>query len=184
MSKYVERLPEAMRYAMICWLGLVVAEAAHQVMNLVMSLMNRAELREEIRDSLGQTQVSDSILGASVVLSVVFMSLAAFALVGVLWWLASLVSGGTKRAPLARRLLMYVTIYLCLRGVMLFFAQPTGSLPVGLYVVDGCFQLAAGVFAALAMVFSSQKEAVDYIHQHVPPQDKNADDAGSPKDHS
>lgn len=146
--------------------GLVLgAELFHQVLSVVMTLMDTSALKAATRE-IAETQaageeIPESLLNMAAYLGVGFSGVLAVALVGLLTWLLRVLHSGHKWAATARRVTMIFSLYFVLRAAMIFSLVPgQTSVPVGFYAVDGSLQILAGVGAAISLVFVFRRETL------------------------
>lgn len=157
--------PEAVNLAMNMWLGVVVFETLHQILNVVMGLLGTAELKEAVKQTMNPQQLeslSDQQLTLLSGIAVVFSGLIALAIVVAIAWTAYIFRNGTKRADGARRFLTVFAVYFALRGLFVFEIATTASLPLPLVLADGIVQLLTAVCAVLAALFGAKKESVEW----------------------
>ncbi|KQB84411.1 hypothetical protein Cocul_01212 [Corynebacterium oculi] len=146
--------------------GLVLgAELIHQVLSVVMTLMDTSALKAATKE-MAQAQgvgeeIPESLLTTAAYLGVAFSGIIALSVVALLTWLLRVLHTGHKWAPAARRVTMIFAFYFVVRAVMVFSLTPGNTgVPVGFYAVDGSLQILAGVGAAVALVFVFRRETL------------------------
>lgn len=139
----------------------LIAEAIHQVLNMVMSFINRdvaeATLAETFQDA--NTEASEQLISAAYTGSVLLMGGVALGILALLGWLVRQHHLGTKRAATARKVLQYFAVYFGLRAFLLLAAQPEfNDIPIAMFVVDGIVQIIVATAAILGLTYSVRPE--------------------------
>lgn len=152
------------------WMVLLAAEVLHQIINLVMSILSRDELVYGLQElNIEQDgQLPDNLLLLSAIISAVVMFLIA---IGILWYAACAVRWVhvvTKRASVHLRFLSFFAIYVVLRGILVFFADPTGAIPVAFYAVDGCLRICIGVLGVMVLWAGNKRELLQWVGIPLP----------------
>lgn len=159
-------LPETVRLLLQIWLVVLGVEVAHQILGVVMSLLDTSALRAAAREMLSPEQaeqVSEGVLNGAAIAAVILSALLAIAFMGLLAWMLHLVKTRSRRAPVARRLLMVFGFYFAFRVLLIFMLTPGGSdVPVALYAVDGSLQIIVGVAAVLALILGFRGETLKW----------------------
>ncbi|WPF66397.1 MULTISPECIES: hypothetical protein [unclassified Corynebacterium] len=157
--------PESISLLARVW-GLVLgAELLHQVLSVVMTLMDTSALKaatKEIAETQGVgEEIPESLLTTATYLGVSLSGMIAIGIVALLTWLLRVLHTGHKWAPAARRVTMIFAFYFVVRAVMIFSLTPGHTnIPVGFYAADGSLQILAGVGAAVALVFVFRRETL------------------------
>lgn len=157
---------EAVTLMVWAWLAMLALEGVHQVLNVVLSSLNlealRATMRTAIKDQ-GQ-QVSDAMLRLATYGSIVLSASVACAIIVLLAIMLRLLSSGSKHSATARRMMFIFSVYFGLRVFLVFVSHPAAGsdAPDWLYAIDGMVQIAAGVAAVMGLLFSVQRESLDY----------------------
>lgn len=162
----LQDLPETVRLLLQIWLVVLTLEVVHQVLGVIMSLLDTSALRAAVRQSLSPEQVEqagESLLNGAAVVGVILMGLFAIVLMGVLAWMLHLVRNRSRHAPMARRMLLVFGFYFAFRILLIFMLTPGGTdVPVALYAVDGSLQILVGVGAVLALILSFRSETLKW----------------------
>lgn len=165
-KRSLQELPETVRLLLQIWLVVLGLEIAHQVLGVIMSLMDTSALRAAVRQNLSPEQVEqagESLLNGAAVAGVVLMGFFAIALMGVLAWMVQLVRNRSRHAPMARRMLLVFGFYFAFRILLIFMLTPGGTdVPVALYAVDGSLQILVGVGAVLALILGFRSETLKW----------------------
>ena len=137
--------PEAAVYAMGVWAVALGAEVVHQILQVILGILNRdvmvAQMSKFLRDE-DPTAYSDGLVRLSAYLSIGFSAFVAFVILGVLAWMLTLFRAKHKWAGTARRLLFIFGLYYALRVVFVFVTSPAGSdAPDWLFAIDGMIQM-------------------------------------------
>lgn len=160
------QLPDTIRLLLQIWLVVLGVEVAHQILSVVMSLLDTSALRAAAREMLSPEQaeqVGEGVLNSAAIASVVLSALLAIAFMGLLAWMLHLVKTRSRRAPVARRLLLVFGFYFAFRVLLIFMLTPGGSdVPVALFAVDGSLQIIAGVAAVLALILGFRSETLKW----------------------
>lgn len=147
------------------WGLVLLADVLHEVVSVVMTLMDtgplKAAAREMAENQGGGVELSDSMLDAVAYLGVGFSFLIALGVVGLLWWMLTLLRKGHKWAPVARRITMIFAFYFVVRAVAVFSLVPgSTAVPMAFYAIDGSLQILAGVGAVVTLVFVFRRETL------------------------
>lgn len=162
-------LPESVRLLVLLWLGALIGEVIHQILNVVMSFLDPSALvaaaREAVENS-GAEEVTDELINTGVTSAVLIMGLTGILIMGLLAGTVWLIYRRSRHAPMARRLLLVFGVYFALRALLMFMASPGGSdVPLALYLVDGSLQILIGVTAVLALIFGSRRETLEWTRE-------------------
>ncbi|AGF71426.1 hypothetical protein [Corynebacterium halotolerans] len=159
-------LPESVRLLILLWAGALAGEALHQILNVVMSLIDPSALLAAARETVDTEQapeVADALITTSAYSAVVVAAVIAVAIVGLLAWMLTLIRKRSRHAPMARRLLLIFGFYFGIRTLMLFMVSPGASdVPLALYLFDGSLQILIGVAAVLALIFGARRETLQW----------------------
>ncbi len=159
-------LPDSVRLLVLLWAAALVGEVIHQIINVVMSLLDPSALlatAREAAESAGTTDITDDILNGAVTSAVIIMGLTGVLIMGLLAVMLVLVQRRSRYAPMARRLLLIFGFYFGFRALLMFTASPGGSdVPLGLYLFDGSLQILIGVAAVLALIFGGRRETLKW----------------------
>lgn len=167
-EKFLATRPEAVGLMLLTWSVAVAGEAVHQVLNVVMSVVNVDVIKANARQAAGDQLAQLEALGEGAVTMATFLAVGISALfsVAILALLISLLvmlAKNTKRSGLARRIWFAFSLYFGVRVLLVFLARPTATdVPDWLYVVDGSVQIVVGVAAVLGLIFSLRNETLDY----------------------
>lgn len=159
--------PESVALLIKVWGAAIILELIHQVLNIVLTLLNKEALlataretasRREGADALSETMVQFTAYGSVVVSSII--SLAIIILLTVMLWF---VHKHHKYAGTGRRMLFAFSLYFVFRVLLVFMTTPAGSdAPDWLFMFDGSIQILVGVAAAMGLIFSSRQDTLDY----------------------
>lgn len=161
MTPKTQQEPSHATWATWAFVVALVAETIHQVLNMVMSFINRdfaeATLADTLKDT--NTEASEQLISVAYTGSVLLMGGIALGILVLLGWLVRQHHLGTKRAATARRILQYFAIYFGLRAFLLLAAQPEFSdIPIAMFVADGIVQIIVATAAILGMTYSLRPE--------------------------
>lgn len=160
------RLPETIRLFVQMWFLVLGLEVIHQILNIVMGMMDTSALQAAARESLSASEleeVSDSLISATAIAGVWVMGIISIAMMGLLLWMVFLVKNRSKHAGLARRLLQVFAFYFGFRILIIFLLTPGGTdVPVAMYAVDGSLQILTGVAAVIALILSFRAETLKW----------------------
>ncbi|MEJ5928073.1 hypothetical protein WG915_05510 [Corynebacterium sp. H128] len=163
--------PESVQLAFKTWLVVVAFETVHQLLNVVMSLLNTSELKAAARESLTPeqlSQVSDTTLSLMASLAAIMAGVLAIGIVAVIGWTAKVFHNGNKSAEGARRFLTVFGVYLAIRALFVFEMAQGSGVAVALLLCDGYVQILVAVCAVLAAIFGGKKESVDWARAGIP----------------
>ncbi|MGP6174802.1 hypothetical protein [Corynebacterium sp. A21] len=162
-------LPETIRLFVQMWFLALGLEVIHQILNIVMGMMDTAALQAAVRESLSASdreQVSASLINSAAIAGVLLMGLIGIAMMGLLLWMVFLVKNRSKKAGLGRRLLQVFGFYFGFRIMIVFMLTPGGTdIPVAMYAVDGSLQILAGVAAVIALILSFRAETLKWTRE-------------------
>lgn len=162
----LRNLPENIRLYVGLWLAILALEITHQLLNMVIGLMDTSTLRANARQMMSQEQleqVGEANLETVAIASVIILGLLSLAMMGLLLWMVVLFKNRSRHAPIARRLLLVFGFYFAFRILMIFILTPGGSdIPVAMYAVDGSLQIIAGVAAVLTLVLGFRSDILKW----------------------
>lgn len=161
MTLKTEQEPSHATWATWAFVVALVAEAIHQVLNMVMSFLNRTVAEATLADTLKEanTEASPQLVSAAYTGSVLLMGGTALGILILLGWLVRQHHLGTKRAATARKVLQYFAVYFGLRAFLLLAAQPEfNDIPIAMFVVDGIVQIIVATAAILGLTYSVRPE--------------------------
>lgn len=157
--------PESVRLMLACWAVMIAGELLHQILTVVVTVLDPAALRESAKQAAegrGE-ELSDAMLTFGMYGSVVLMALIQLTILGVFTYALRTVAKRGKWAANARRLLQVFAAFFALRILSLFMMAPaSATVPVALYAADGVIQIILGVAGALGLFYSTRKESVDW----------------------
>lgn len=158
--------PEAVRLAVSVWALAVGLEVVHQILAIVMGVVDPAELLTAAREAGAADQLpgdTDAGVRLTALTAIVLMGLFNLAIVTVLAVALRLFATKHRMAGGSRRLLMIFSLFWALRGMLVFSAQPSGTdVPQFLYLLDGSVQLIIAVAAVLGIIFSQREDTLNY----------------------
>lgn len=158
--------PESVRFMLTCWAVMIAGELLHQILTVVVTVLDPAALRESAKQAAegrGE-ELSDAMLTFGIYGSVVLMALIQLVILGVFAYALRTVAKRGKWAANARRLLQVFAAFFGLRVLTLFMMTPaSATVPVALYAADGVIQIILGVAGVLGLVYSTRKESVDWV---------------------
>lgn len=163
VSELGTRRPEAVQLAIGAWALALLGELIHQILQIVMSLIDPAELlavaRESADEGMSETAINLSVYGSIVIMALINVLILIGLTVALRFYATR-----HRLADGARRLLMVFSLYFALRGLLVFVAGTAGpGVPVWLMLIDGSLQLLVAVAAILGLVFSGREESMKYI---------------------
>lgn len=164
-----DRKPEAVRLLLLLFAVAVGGEVLHQILNVVIGLMDPSALIATAREAMDAEQaaeISDGRLRATVIASMLLAGGLGIAIMGLLAFMLVLINRRSNHAGLARRMLMVFGFYFGFRILMLFMASPGGNdVPVAMYLIDGSVQILVGVAAVLGLIFSFRQETLKWTRE-------------------
>lgn len=152
------------------WLGVVAGETVHQILNVVLTLLNHDVLMAQAKQMVESTsggedgdEVSDSLIEMAAYGSVALSAAIAIGVLVLLLFLLKSLAGPSKRAGTSRRIWFAFSIYFGFRILLTFMVTPTGAdVPGWLFAADGMVQILVGVAAVLGLIFSIKPDTLDY----------------------
>ncbi|MCS5478389.1 hypothetical protein NYP18_01835 [Corynebacterium sp. YIM 101645] len=161
--------PDAVRLLLLLFAVAVGGEILHQILNIIIGLMDPSALVAAARESLSAEeveQVSDGQIRLTVLASVLLAGGLGLAVMVLLAFMLNLIHRRSKHAGLARRMLMVFGFYFGFRILLLFMASPGGNdVPVAMYLLDGSVQIIVGVAAVLGLLFSLRRETLKWTRE-------------------
>ena len=112
-------MPEAVRLMLACWAVMIGGELIHQILTVVMTVLDPAPLRESAKEAAKGQELSDAMLNLGIYGSVVLMALIQLLILAGFVVALRMVANRGKRAAAARRLLQIFATYFALRMVTL-----------------------------------------------------------------
>nr|WP_255716856.1 hypothetical protein [Corynebacterium sp. ACRPR] len=152
------------------WLGVVAGETVHQILNVVLTLLNHDVLMAQAKQMVESTsggedgeEVSDSFIEMAAYGSVALSAAIAVGVLVLLLFLLKSLAGPSKRAGTSRRIWFAFSIYFGFRILLTFMVTPAGAdVPDWLFAADGMVQILVGVAAVLGLIFSVKPDTLDY----------------------
>lgn len=161
--------PDAIRLLLLLFAVAIGGEILHQVLNIIIGLMDPSALIAAARENLSAEeaeQISDGRIRLTVFASVLLAGGLGLVIMGLLAFMLSLINRRSKHAGLARRMLMVFGFYFGFRILLLFMASPGGNdVPVVMYLLDGSVQIIVGVAAVLGLLFSFRPETLKWTRE-------------------
>ena len=162
--------PETVVYMLWLWLGVVAGETVHQILNVVLTLLNHDVLMAQAKQMVESTsggedgeEVSDSLIEMAAYGSVALSAAIAIGVLVLLLFLLKSLAGPSKRAGTSRRIWFAFSIYFGFRILLTFMVTPAGAdVPDWLFATDGMVQILVGVAAVLGLIFSVKPDTLDY----------------------
>lgn len=169
-GKDSSKRPETVVYMLWLWLGVVAGETIHQILNVVLTLLNHDVLMAQAKQMVESTaggedgeEVSDSFIEMAAYGSVALSAAIAIGVLVLLLFLLKSLAGPSKRAGTSRRIWFAFSIYFGFRILLTFMVTPAGAdVPDWLFAADGMVQILVGVAAVLGLIFSIKPDALDY----------------------
>lgn len=161
--------PETIRLMLLLFAIAVGGEVIHQILNVVMGLMDPSALLAAAKDALSEEQAAelgDGAVTTSVYASMFLAGALGLAIMGLLAFMLVLIHRRSSYAALARRMLLVFGFYFGFRILLLLIATPGGNdVPVAMYLLDGSVQIIVGVAAVLGLVFSFRQETLRWTRE-------------------
>ncbi|WP_245802156.1 hypothetical protein [Corynebacterium pacaense] len=165
----VGRRPEVVRLMLILWTVMVGLELVHQIINVIMSLLDPSELKAAARQQAAAEGLADNVVDSAAISSILLLGLFNLIIIGVLAWMLAMIARRSRMAVTARLMLTVFSLFFVLRSLMLFFAAPGGTaVPIAWYAVDGSLQILISVIGVLAVLMSRKPESVEWIGTREP----------------
>ncbi|MCS4535766.1 hypothetical protein [Corynebacterium sp. HS2168-gen11] len=165
--------PETITLATRLWVAALMFEGLHQIINTVLAIHTRDHtvylLQERYRENDSQPLPSSQLVEASVVGASVITAIVAFVLIGVMAKFINKLYSQSQNSSFAHRALIYFGIYLGIRMLMVFAAEPGAMVPIGVYAFDGSLQILVGILAALATYFATRPDACKWTGTQLLP---------------
>lgn len=160
--------PETLRQIIQLWSVMVILELVHQILNVIMGLIDPAAMRAAAREQSATDTMSDAMINSTVTVATLLMGLINLAIVGVLAWMIIMVNNKSKKMPTAFLLLTIFTFFFVFRALLLFLANPSNDVPVALYAIDGSIQILLAVAGVIAYMLARQPEVIEWIGPRLP----------------
>lgn len=161
--------PETIRLMLLLFAVAIGGEVIHQILNVIIGLMDPSALLAAARDALSEEQAAELGEGAvntSVYASMFLAGALGLAIMGLLAFMLVLIHRRSSYAGLARRMLLVFGFYFGFRILLLLIATPGGNdVPVAMYLLDGSVQIIVGVAAVLGLVFSFRQETLKWTRE-------------------
>ncbi|MDO5077858.1 hypothetical protein [Corynebacterium sp.] len=155
--------PESILLASHLWLWVVGLEIVHQVLSAVQVALAPELLVRQMREYAADSQMplTQDTISVLVYASVASVAVFAIAIMGVVLWMALVLSRGGSFAAFARRALLFFGVYLGVRLITVF-VPPETTAHVAWVIVDGCVQIGVSVLAILAVYLITRKESLHW----------------------
>lgn len=165
------RMPEDARFTVSAWGWALGLEAIHQIIYVVLALLDPSEyiglLREQFEAS--DFGASDALLKASAIGSIVGSGVLNLVLLGVFGGLLWMAAAQRKHGQSARRIWIIFSVFLVARAVVTVAVPPP---PVAgsdaLVLVDGCLQILIGVLACIGIVVARRDTTRTWTDKNAP----------------
>ena len=162
--------PESVAYMLWLWMGALCGEAVHQVLNVVLTLLNHDVLMSQAKEmaksapaGVDEAQLSDAFLRTAAYASVALSAAISLAIIVLLAFLLQSLARRGKRAGTSRRVWFAFSLYFGFRILLTFMVTPAGAdVPDWLFAADGMVQILVGVAAVLGLIFSVRVDTLDY----------------------
>lgn len=164
--------PETLQQVLQLWSVMVGLELLHQILNVIMGLMDPAAMRAAARQQGAAEGLSDAMINSTVTIATLMVGLLNVIIIGILAWMILAVYKRSKRMPTAFMLLIFFTFFFVFRALLVFLASPANDVPLALFAVDGSIQILIAVAGVIAYLLSRQSEVVEWIGPKTPTGDK------------
>lgn len=155
--------PESVRLMLASWAIMIAGELLHQALTVIAVAIDPSPLREAAKMRAKGEELTDAALNTGVYASVVVMALIQLTFVLLLAMALRAIKNKASWSLNARRLLQVFAGYFAIRVLALFATVPSAStLPVAFYGVDGAIQIILGVAGICGIVYSADKESVNW----------------------
>lgn len=175
----IKHAPEGVRYFLTAVSIMLGAELLHQILNLVMVLIDPSELMKSAREAnKGSGQdVSEQQITTVAYTTVIIMALLSLVVLIILAMAVKAVARQKGWAGNARVLLMVFSVFFGLRLLTVFVATAVSgsAVPTAVIAIDGIIQISAGVAGICAVIFATQ----DDVHKWTA-----SDNASGPRGHN
>lgn len=158
--------PEAVRYLLGAWAVMILGELLHQILSVVVTVLDPAALREAAKQAAkNQSEaLPDNMMQASMYATIVLMALLQLGIIVVFVLALRSVQRRGKWILNATRVLQVFSVFFALRMLTLFLMTPAATkVPIALFAVDGATQIVVGVAGLLGLFYASRKESQDYL---------------------
>lgn len=160
--------PETLHQVLKLWSVMVALELVHQILNVIMGLLDPAAMRAAAKNQGAAENMSDAMINSTVTVATLLVGLLNIIIVGVLAWMIVIVSRKGKRMPTAFMLLIVFTFFFVFRALLIFLASPNNDVPLALYAIDGSIQILMAVAGVIAYLLARQPEVVEWIGPRTP----------------
>lgn len=162
-----KKRPEAVQLMIWVWLVAAGGELVHQVLQVILSLLNRdvfvASLRATLKERDEAGNYPDAVLHLAANLYIVGTAVLFIVIIGGLVFMLLRLARQEKSAGMARRLWFAFSLYFVFRILLVFMSAPAGTdVPEWLFVVDGIVQIIVGSAGAMGIAFAVKEETLDY----------------------
>ncbi|OFT71800.1 hypothetical protein HMPREF3145_02605 [Corynebacterium sp. HMSC05C01] len=169
--------PEAVQLMLRCWAVMIAGELIHQILSVVFAFVDPSALRDAAKQQAKQRgeEISDGLINMGVYGSLILMTLIQLGVLLLFVFALRAVRNKSSQAGNAYRLLQIFGVFFALRMITLFMMQPASTaIPVVLYGIDGVVQIILGVAGILGIIYSTDKDAVNWV---APKKDGSKKDA-------
>ena len=126
--------PESVAYMLWLWMGALCGEAVHQVLNVVLTLLNHDVLMSQAKEmaksapaGVDEAQLSDAFLRTAAYASVALSAAISLAIIVLLAFLLRSLARRGKRAGTSRRVWFAFSLYFGFRILLTFMVTPAGA---------------------------------------------------------
>lgn len=160
--------PETLEQVLKLWSVMVALELAHQILSVIMALIDPTAMRAAAREQSAAEGLSDAMVNSTVTVATLLVGLLNLGIIAVLAWMIMSVSKKGKKMPTAFLLLTIFTFFFIFRALLLFLASPNNDVPLALYAIDGSIQILLAVAGVIAYLLARQPEVLDWIGPRLP----------------
>lgn len=154
---------------LVLWSVMLGLELVHQIINMIMSLIDPSEFKAAARQQGAAEGLADNVVDSAAIGAIVVLGIFNLIIIGVLALMLTRIAKRSKIAGTARLMLTLFSLIFVLRALMLFFAAPGGTtVPLAWYAVDGSLQIVISVVGVLAVLMVRKPESVDWISTKEP----------------
>lgn len=169
--------PESVQLAIRIWLGALILELVHQILQVVSALIDPSELlyaAQQQQEQSDSPEMAEEVINFATYSSIIGLGVINLIFVAILFVALHFYASRHRLVGGARSLLMVFSLFFALRGILTFGAIPAGTnVPDWLLLLDGSLVIVIAVVAVLGVIFSSRQEALDYTGENPTGRDEN-----------
>ncbi|AKE40486.1 hypothetical membrane protein [Corynebacterium kutscheri] len=164
------KLPEKLMFLWQVWMVFLILELVHQILNIAMSIGTMDEIKFALASNLkdsGYQDAGDNLIALAAWLSIGLAFAFSVVILIIAFFLGRRMRHGGMKAVTPRLFMLILSYYMIFRGLLVFVVEPTNSLHIAYYAVDGVLQLIIAVVSSVIVYVLSTKEILAWVYNEI-----------------